>query len=72
MLELRHGKNLDESKVVVIFKTKQDCYSKMWEREGFSSPYFRTWGTKYMETVDYGSYELFYYIINLNIDVDRD
>lgn len=70
MLELRHGKNLDESKVVGIFKTKHDCYHKMWEREGCTSLCFSTRGTKYIETINYGNCELFYYIINLDIDKD--
>ena len=66
MLELRHGENLDNSKVIGIFPTERGCYAEIWCRENFSSPYFRTRGTEFAKTVDYGSHSLFYFIIKLS------
>lgn len=65
MLELRHGENLNNSKVIGIFPTEQDCFAEMWQREDFSSPYFRTWGTEFVKTVDYGSHSKYYFIVKI-------
>lgn len=66
MIELRHGENLDTAKAVGIFQNEHDCYTEMWDREGFDPPYFRTWGTEFVKTVDYGSHSKFYYMVKIN------
>ena len=66
MLELRKGKSAKDSKLVGTFKTTDECFTTMWEREGFNPPYFRIWGTNECKTIDYGSHVLFYFIIKLS------
>ena len=68
MLELRKGKNAVDSKLIGTFKTTDECFTAMWEREGFNPPYFRVWGTDECKTVDYGSHTLFYYIFDVTIN----
>lgn len=65
MLELKKGKNLDDAETIGIFPSEQDCFAKMWESDDFSSPYFRTWGTEFVKTVDYGSHTDFYFIVKI-------
>lgn len=66
MIELRYGTNLDEAKAIGIFPSEEDCYEEMWSRADSDIPYFRTWGTEFVKTVDYGSHSKFYYMVKIN------
>lgn len=66
MIELRYGENLDKAKAVGIFPKEKDCYEEIWCREDFDPPYFRTWGTEFVKTIDFGSHSKFYYMVKIN------
>ena len=65
MIELRYGSNLDEAQAVGIFPKEKDCYEEIWSREDFNPPYFRTWGTEFVKTIDFGSHSQFYFIVKI-------
>ena len=66
MIELRHGENLDTAKAVGIFPNEKHCYEEIWSRADSDIPYFRTWGTEFVKTIDYGSHSKFYYMVKIN------
>lgn len=71
MIELRHGHNIDESKLVGLFTTEDDCFAEMINREKFDIPYFRVWGTDTIKKVDYGKHTKFYFIVQLDKICDK-
>ncbi|MBU5669607.1 hypothetical protein KQI68_07110 [Peptoniphilus sp. MSJ-1] len=66
MIELRKGKNIDESKLVGVFENQDAYLTQIYQSEQFEPPYFRMWGTDELMKVDYGKYDMFYFMLDLS------